>query len=192
MKYSALNDEPVVLHSYRPSWRHQFRTEARWLTRHCSTVFRLEHIGSTSIPGLSAKPIVDMLAGVANNEQAISLVAELRDCGYVYYREFETEIPDRRFLIKRNCCGERIYHMSVVIQDSLAWRRHMDFKHCLAADSDAGRRYVQLKRQLERMYGTDRKSYGDLKSDFVRVCLSRGPRSAESNLRVNRSVRARF
>ncbi|MHC4956811.1 MAG: phosphoribosylanthranilate isomerase [Planctomycetota bacterium] len=164
----AANDgTPVEVVPYDPAWPARFVSERERLSAALPGA-RIEHIGSTSVPGLWAKPIIDILVGVPRL-QALDIGA-VQDRGYRYIREHEDQLPDRRLFV-RPMRRPGTVHVHAVETDSPFWRDHLKFRGRLRADAGARARYADLKRGLAERFGGDRYGYTDAKSDFIRSLL---------------------
>ncbi len=158
---------PVIILDYDPTWPDTFavekaRIEAA-LARQCALV---EHMGSTAVPGLSAKPIIDILIGVPNLEAADRCVPALLALGYEYFPEHEAAMPERRYLDR---IGEPLsYHLHVVATGGEFWMRHLAFRDYLRTHPDVAAQYDRLKRDLAERYRNDREAYTNAKTDFIR------------------------
>jgi GrpB-like predicted nucleotidyltransferase (UPF0157 family) len=131
-----------------------------------------EHTGSTAVPGLAAKPILDLLAGRASEEHRASEIAALEAAGYTY--RGESGIPGRDFFRR----GEpRQYHIHLAIIDSDFWRDHLTFRDHLRAHPAALADYAALKFNLAAKYPRDREAYIDAKTQFVESVLAEARRS---------------
>jgi GrpB-like predicted nucleotidyltransferase (UPF0157 family) len=157
----------VLLTSYSPSWPRRFETEKLLLQQHISLPVKIEHIGSTSIVGLCAKPIIDILIGVADGSQLDIPVPEIQDLGYEYISRYEDEMPYRRFFIKENK-NVRTHHIHMVAHKSTFWIRHLQFRDYLRAHSEIAEEYAALKRQLAERDWESVNDYADAKTDFIR------------------------
>ena len=159
----------VELRAYSPSWPRLFseeRTRIRGAVG--NRTLAIEHVGSTSVPGLAAKPIIDIAIAVVSFERSAELVEPLAAIGYDHYGEFG--IPGRRFFVQ----GEpRTHHLHVVEIDSDEWRNHRYFRDTLRADVEARTAYESLKRELAARFASDREAYTAAKSGFIRGILSR-------------------
>lgn len=125
-----------------------------------------EHTGSTAVPGVAAKPIVDILAGLAAEEERRAAIVALQAAGYVH--RGEQEIPGRDFFRR----GEpRQYHIHLTRVDSAFWRDHRTFRDWLRGHPDAAAEYSALKRSLAERYPTDREAYIAGKTAFVEDVL---------------------
>ena len=159
--------EPVVIVPYNPKWPEQFKIESKAIEAALGTYLQaIEHIGSTSIPGLPAKPILDILGGVFKLEDSTYYIPALEKIGYQYIPEFEAELPERRYLTRTEN-NVMLVHLHLVETTSLFWRHHLAFRDRLRADDQLRDAYGRLKIELAEKYGTDRVGYTDAKSSFI-------------------------
>lgn len=162
-------DDPVRLAPWDPGWADRFTRERAAIAEALGDdLSGLEHIGSTAVAGLEAKPIVDIAVGVAD-EAAIDPAAEgLRAAGYA-------PSPDRddghRFALRRGD-GRRLAHAHVVVHDGQWWRDHVAFRDRLRTDDGLRDAYRARKRELAARHHADREVYTDAKADFVRAALT--------------------
>lgn len=164
--------EDVELVAYDPSWVARFAAERdRLFALFPDDFIAIEHFGSTAVPGLSAKPIVDILAGVGSMAHADTLMEPLCRARYTTSAEFNARLRERRWLM-RWANGHRTHHLHIVVYDGSEWRRRLRFRDALRADSALAARYEQHKKQLAAALKTDREAYTDAKSEFVREVLA--------------------
>jgi GrpB-like predicted nucleotidyltransferase (UPF0157 family) len=162
---------PVIIVDYDERWPQMFRAEAaliqgaigRWLAA-------IEHVGSTAVPGLAAKPVIDIMPGLRSLADAPEIIGPMEAIGYEYVPEFEAVLPERRYFVKP--AGEegrrqRLYHVHVVEATSHFWKRTVAFRDYLRADPDAAQDYARLKRRLSEEYRDDRHGYTDAKTEFI-------------------------
>jgi GrpB-like predicted nucleotidyltransferase (UPF0157 family) len=128
----------------------------------------IEHAGSTAIPGLAAKPIIDIFIAVHSIEVArATLVLPIKAIGYVYW----AENPDqtRMFFVKgMPPHGERrTHHIHIMEPVSETWQRVLGFRDYLRVHPDEAERYLQLKRDLAQRYRSDREAYTRAKDAYV-------------------------
>lgn len=161
--------QPVVIVDYDPVWPQVFEAEkARILSVTAGLIVALEHVGSTAVPGLGAKPIIDMLAGVRTLAEGRGTIGPLTGrLGYEYVPEFEIEMPYRLYFHKHPPTGDQ-FHLHMVETGSEFWERHLLFRNYLRAHAAARLDYDRLKRQLAAEFGSNRAGYTDAKTDFVR------------------------
>ncbi len=131
----------------------------------------IEHIGSTSVPGLAAKPVIDVLVGVRALADVESRIAALGACGYDYIHKYERELPMRRYFVKPSVSSLRI-HVHAVERGSRLWREHLAFRDALRADAGLRVRYQQLKLQLAAAHADDKSAYTAAKAPFIQSVLA--------------------
>lgn len=166
--------EEVKLHDYSEDWPSLYEAERqRLLSLLPDTFINLQHIGSTSIPGMIAKPIIDILAGVDSMETAKSIAAKLCNSGYTTSAEFNQSLSDRQWFM-RWAHGHRTHHLHVVVYGSKVWVERLSFRDSLRSSAELASEYAKLKTQIAVKHATDREAYTDAKSDFVNA-LSRTP-----------------
>ena len=107
----------------------------------------VQHFGSTAVPGMPAKPIIDLLAGVGSMAIADSLVEPLLKSGYTTSAEFNSTLNDRRWFM-RWAEGRRTHHLHLVVLGGSEWRRRLRFRDLLRADPELAHRYALLKKEL--------------------------------------------
>ncbi len=164
--------EPVELVPHDPLWPAAFTQEhQRLLTLFPGAFAAIEHIGSTAVPHMSAKPIIDLLAGVASFDGVDVLSRQLCANGYSTSDEFNATLHDRKWFM-RWADGRRTHHLHVVVHGGTAWREHLAFRDRLRADPEAAARYAALKAELARQHRNDREAYTEAKAHFVRSALS--------------------
>ncbi|WP_454787887.1 GrpB family protein [Mycolicibacterium lutetiense] len=164
--------EPVYLADADPAWalrgeRERDRLEALlepWLIAH------IEHVGSTSIPGLAAKPIIDLQALVTDLEDPELLAEVLQPHGWHYVDPDLDQRPWRRFFV-RVVDGRRAAHLHVMTSDSPRWYQQLIFRDALRANPDLVVEYAALKQALASEHADDREAYSIAKADFVRSVL---------------------
>ncbi|MEP6729380.1 MAG: GrpB family protein, partial [bacterium] len=131
-------------------------------------VLALEHVGSTAVSGLDAKPVLDILAGCASGSDRGEIIVALETAGYRH--RGEQGIPGRNFFRR----GEpRQYHLHVAEESGTFWRDHLAFRDYLRTHDDARAAYSALKHELATRYPTNRASYIDGKTAFVEQILLR-------------------
>jgi GrpB-like predicted nucleotidyltransferase (UPF0157 family) len=164
--------EPIVLLPYDPRWPTAFEEErARLTARWPGSFIDLQHIGSTAVPGLAAKPIIDLLAGVASMEVARGLAEPLTQFGYTTSPAFNATLVDRLWFM-RAAAGRRTHHLHVVVHSSPTWHAHLAFRDALRSEPALAARYAALKVDLAERWRDDREAYTDAKNHFVREVLA--------------------
>lgn len=126
----------------------------------------IHHIGSTAIPGIHAKPIIDMLVAVSDVLLLDGKVRQLEVLGYEAMGEFG--IAGRRFFRKNDHDGNRTHHVHVFQAASPQIERHLAFRDFMRAHPNYANQYDALKLHLATLYPTDIASYMDGKDEFIR------------------------
>jgi len=126
-------------------------------------VIQVEHIGSTAVPGLFAKPVIDMDVVLASESDIPEAIRRLATLGYAH--EGELGIAGRHAF--RWPSGEARHHLYVLAADAPELRRHLDFRNALRADRTVRDAYSELKKSLSLRYPHDRQAYTEAKSAFI-------------------------
>ena len=154
---------------YDPAWAEAFQTYAAKLrTALGDLAMSIEHVGSTSVPGLAAKPIIDMDIVISSRlvlEQAIEKLAELN-----YVHEGNLGIPGREAFMWPQ--GER-HHLYVCSVDTPNLHNHLVFRDYLKAHPKAVSAYSELKKKLAKQYRNDMDAYGQAKTEFIQNILAK-------------------
>ena len=173
-------DEIVVV-PYAPAWADRFEAEASMLRALLPPHLCLciEHFGSTAVPGLAAKPIIDILLGVESLDEAIAdAVPLLESVGYSFWRDN----PDktRLFLVKGlpPSAPRRTHHLHVATPDSPLWER-LRFGDYLRSHPEEAARYGALKTELAREHPSDRDAYTDAKSAYIASVMDKARSARE-------------
>ena len=143
------SEDPVILVPYEEAWPSLFEEERVRIEGAIGPwVEEIEHIGSTAVPGLAAKPVIDIMVGVRSLEDSSALVGRLEAIGYEYVPEFEQQMPFRRYF--RKLAGGRRTHQIHLVERSNAewWDRHVFFRDHLRANPEIAGEYARLKYDL--------------------------------------------
>jgi GrpB-like predicted nucleotidyltransferase (UPF0157 family) len=171
-RIEKVTKEGILIVPYRSSWPKTFRDEAVFLRKKLpyDLIRRIEHFGSTAVPGLSAKPIIDILVEVASLEETKKqIVPILESEGYEYFWRpvlGDNGPPYYAWFIKRNSKGARTHHIHMVEADSELWDR-LYFRDYLKEFSQIAKIYDDLKIKLSEKYPNDRVKYTEEKSKFI-------------------------
>jgi GrpB-like predicted nucleotidyltransferase (UPF0157 family) len=161
--------EEVQLREYDPSWPAAYAAERERLSSLLPGVFiDLEHIGSTAVPGLPAKPIIDILAAVESMAMAESAAELICLSGYTTSAQFNETLSDRKWFMRWEN-GRRTHHLHVVVHDGKAWHERLRFRNALRSHPELAAQYAALKTQLAERHAADREAYTDAKAEFVRA-----------------------
>lgn len=153
---------------------------------------KIEHIGSTSIKGLSAKPIIDILVGLNFEKELDKTVEPLTNENFVYYERFNEDMPYRRFFVKHKINpnelsipkiitknedipsstiehNQRLAHIHILPVDSEHWIRHIAFRDYLRTFPEIRTEYQKLKENLSKQDWIDGNEYNQAKNDFIKL-----------------------
>jgi GrpB-like predicted nucleotidyltransferase (UPF0157 family) len=131
----------------------------------------IEHIGSTAVPGLAAKPVVDVLLGADSLEVIEARINVLSKSGYSYVSKYERELPTRRYFVKSSDAAPRV-HLHAVQLGSRLWQEHLFFRNALREDFMLRDRYQSLKLRLAKEYADDKQAYTASKHPFIQSVLA--------------------
>lgn len=149
---------------YNPNWPDQFQEEASQIKPIFSDNFvAIHHIGSTSVPGLAAKPTIDIILEVKNIELVDKCNEPMEKLGYEAWGEYN--IPGRRFFVKGDV--KRTHHLHTFQVGSPEIARHLYLRDYLKSHPDDAKEYADLKIKLALQFSHDRRSYVKNKQDFV-------------------------
>jgi GrpB-like predicted nucleotidyltransferase (UPF0157 family) len=167
----SLGLEPGVVRlvEYDTRWPALFIAEEQRIRTHCGTLrLRLEHVGGTSIPGMCAKPILDIAAGRPRDSSIQDYVAALEHAGYEH--RGERGVPGRQYF----CWGQpRAYHVHLVDEAGPLWRDYLAFRDYLRTHSEDARQFSRLKLGLAERFPNDREGYMNAKASYVDEILRR-------------------
>jgi GrpB-like predicted nucleotidyltransferase (UPF0157 family) len=173
-------DEPVEVVDYDRAWPALFEAEAARLRALIGAegIGRIEHVGSTAVPGLAAKPIVDLMVEVPDYDLVARRIApRLEAAGYEYlWRPVGPGSPevDYAWFIRRDADGRRTHHVHMAPPGSRYWDR-VTFRDRLRADPQLATAYGRLKRETAAAHRGDRAAYSRAKGRFIRDVLASGP-----------------
>jgi len=164
---------PVILEDYDNSWPSKFEEEKAFLL---SVVGRwnygsIEHVGSTAVPGLVAKPIIDVMFGVKSLEKSKPAIEVLVKHGYEYW-------PYKADVMHWFCKPSdafRTHHLHLIPFESPLWQERIKFRDLLRLNSDLANEYANLKRALATKHKEDREAYTEKKWPFIQQALQSEP-----------------
>jgi GrpB-like predicted nucleotidyltransferase (UPF0157 family) len=168
--------QPVEVVDYDPDWTRAYAEERDRIGAAIgAAILAIEHVGGTAVPGLPAKPVIDLMVGVEDIERAGPAVAGLINLGYEYIPELESELPDRRYF-RRGTPETHHVHMVPVASDY--WVEHLLFRDYLRSHPQAAEEYGKLKRALANRFRFDRDAYRAGKVPFIDTVVDAARRQA--------------
>ena len=163
--------EAIVLEQYDSRWPQEFaEEEQRLLVALPNRFIAIEHFGSTAIAGLVAKPVIDILAGLASLDEVDSLIDPLGSLGYHYPADFNSTLSDRKWLMRQQR-GRRTHHLHLVVFGGKVWSRELHFRDVLRTDPAIAEEYARRKAALAVTYRSDREAYTRVKGEFIEAIL---------------------
>ncbi|MET0281520.1 MAG: GrpB family protein [Steroidobacteraceae bacterium] len=164
---------PVVISEYSTDWAASFQAERiAILDAVGSDGFEVEHIGSTAVAGLAAKPIIDIMIGASDMARIEGVITRLESIGYEYMPNPRIVIPNWRFFAKP-ITRPRLFHLHGVVLGGSKWSDLLLFREALRSDPLLAREYAALKLALASRHHDDRSAYTDEKADFIQSVLER-------------------
>lgn len=164
----------VKIVNYDPQWPILYEKEKALIQKAIGHIIvGIEHIGSTAVPSLGAKPIIDILVAVNHLSDAEQCITPLQSIGYEYVPEYEASIPERRYFHKGHPPKEQHYHLHMVELTSDFWKKHLLFRDHLRTHPKVAQKYYELKKRLALKYGSDREGYTEAKTSFIKSIVTK-------------------
>lgn len=162
-------DESIRLVPYDPAWPLRFEQERSALAETIGNwvVGGIRHVGSTAVPELAAKPIIDILVGVRDLQESQRCFEPLARLDYLY----APYLPDEMHWFCKPHPSRRTHHLHLVPTGSRRYADELAFRDRLRADPRVAADYAALKRELAERFAQDREAYTEAKSDFIRDVL---------------------
>jgi GrpB-like predicted nucleotidyltransferase (UPF0157 family)/predicted N-acetyltransferase YhbS len=159
---------PIVIVAPDPRWPRWFDEEGVIVRSALgSSLLGLEHVGSTSVPGLGAKPTIDMLAGLSSRKEADAALPALAQVGYTDVLPVP-EGSDWYYCLCKGSGTDRHFHLHLARHENGFWRRHIVFRDFLRVHPAAAEEYFELKRSLAARCRDERMKYNTAKTGFIR------------------------
>lgn len=169
---------PVIIQDYDPLWPRlfeQLRSRLAVLLEGIATA--IEHVGSTSVPGLAAKPIIDIDVLLTSSSDLPRAIARLASIGYEHRGDLG--ISGREAF--RAPPEESPHHLYVCPPGNIAYMEHISFRDYLRSHQKDAEAYAELKRTLAGKFRNDREAYNEAKSEFVQRILRRAAENSRNN-----------
>jgi len=179
---------PVKIAGYNPKWPVIYAREKDLiLSAIDGKVAGIEHVGSTAVPGLGAKPIIDIMVGVQELSAAKDCIEPLKSVGYEYVPKYEKTIPERRYFQKGpEGIPNKHFHLHMVEVDGDFWKQHLLFRDYLRCHPDVARKYHRLKKDLSQKYRSNREAYTEAKTSFIDSVVAKALATPTLHLRYYR------
>ncbi|AKG54070.1 glutamate-rich GrpB [Dehalogenimonas sp. WBC-2] len=159
---------PIILSEHKPEWQDSYQKEKTLLEQYIGkrNIIRINHIGSTAVTGLIAKPTIDILAEIEDNADTQRLISNMESCGYLYKEQPKNPAPHMMFLKGYTPDGFKGQAFHVHVRFKGDWDE-LHFRDYLLAHPDAAENYGKLKLDLQKKYEHDRDGYTNAKTDFI-------------------------
>jgi GrpB-like predicted nucleotidyltransferase (UPF0157 family) len=162
-----VRDEIEVV-PYDPTWPNRFVQESQRLRAALGPLcLALEHIGSTAVPNLVAKPLIDMMGLVASVSLLDTAIQQIVALGYETVPLLDTVLVDSRFALRRGADGRRLFHFHLYVVGSEEWAHHLRWRDRLCQSPGLASAYGALKQTLALRYAQDRQGYLNEKHLFI-------------------------
>lgn len=168
--HAPIEDEAVAVVPYDSAWPARFDAEKELLDRAIGSLVSggIHHVGSTAVPGLAAKPVIDILVGVEDLTSSRACFSKLAELGY-QYAPYRTE--EMHWFCKPSP-AHRTHHLHLVPAGSRRYREELAFRDILRTRPDLAERYQALKQQLAIKHRNDREAYTEAKQSFITEALA--------------------
>lgn len=163
----------IILEAHNPRWTTEFSNIQDQLNT-CLSNIKIHHIGSTAIPGIVAKPIIDILIGASQETELDDYIQPLIKQGYAYIKEYEKQMPYRRYFEKYDSKGNHTQHIHLVHSGHEFYSNHLFFRDYMIKNREYAREYEKLKIKLSQQVWQDGNEYAEAKSDFILAILKKG------------------
>ncbi len=161
----------LTIHPYQPGWVGLYEKEAALVINALGErALQIEHCGSTSIPGMEAKLIIDFMVAVESLTEAKELIPALEVLGYDY--KPRDTVPGRMFFAKESAPEIRTYHLNLAEPDSRFWKNQLALRDTLRAHDDLAVEYIELKKRLAEEYTRTKEINLEWKTPFVNKVLA--------------------
>jgi GrpB-like predicted nucleotidyltransferase (UPF0157 family) len=157
--------ETVRIEEYNDEWPLNYQEERRKIGEVMTDkAIAIEHIGSTSVPSLGAKPIIDLMVGVKGLNEVESFIEPLAEIGYEHV--FHENFPNRRFF-RRGQWRAGTHHLHIYVYGSVEWNNNILFRDYLRTHFEVLKQYYHLKKELAEKFPHDRVAYTKAKHTFI-------------------------
>lgn len=161
----------VILKKHHNEWIKSFNKEEQTLRKLLGgVILDIQHIGSTAVPNLAAKPIIDMLMGIHSLSEVSQIREILENAGYEYR---ENGSDDMQVLFVKGSEEKRTHYLHITVLGSRLWKNDLAFRDYLRSNSEEAAKYERLKHDLAKQYADLRELYTKGKSDYIQSVLTK-------------------
>ncbi len=160
----------VRLTTYNSKWAQIFEKERKFLKRKLGNgIIDIQHIGSTSIPGMPAKPIIDISISIKSMKNSRDFIKLFEDLGYEYRPDFGG--PNIQLLFVKGSESKRTHYIHLMKYQGSIWKNDLLFRDYLRKNKQKAQEYAVLKKDLAKKYSNDRVNYTTSKADFIQSVI---------------------
>jgi GrpB-like predicted nucleotidyltransferase (UPF0157 family) len=170
-KIIGLRRKKVRISSYKPAWKKLYKKEEKLLRSVIGEyILDIQHVGSTSIPGAKAKPIIDIVIGLEKLKDGEKCIKPLKKLGYEYYRDTAAR---GRYFFAKGSEKNRTHYIHMGKLNGRFWKNHILFRDYLRKHKKAVKEYNELKEDLSKKYKDDRDAYTSHKDAFIKGIIKK-------------------
>ncbi len=165
----------IVLVGFDPKWAEKFKEEKEAIMERIGKfVLSIDHIGSTAIPNIVAKPVIDILIGIKSLDQSDEIITAMQNVGYEYLESIESHFPERRLFVKPPTNKEkRLFNVHIWEHQSKGWEEMLSFRDYLLAHPETAKEYEYVKKHMAKRFPNNEVAYSIGKEGFMQVILLR-------------------
>ena len=162
----------IIIKPYDSKSPSYFEKEKNFLLKELGDKFEINHIGSTAVPGLGGKNVIDIQLLVPTKKVAFKIVKKLEDIGYFYNRKGGDRF--RLFFNRNRHYDKKVHiHLHVMWKTSNKYKNHLIFRDYLRRHPEEAKRYFSLKKRWAKIAGEDREKFTDLKTEYIKEVLKK-------------------
>jgi len=167
-------DERVILAKYNPQWPIIYLQESKLLQKILTReIISIDHVGSTAIPGLSAKPIIDILIGIESLDNSATIINSLKKIGYEKLKTAEQIFPERLFFKKIDKQTTQQFNLHITKHMSDFWNQLILFRNHLRKHPETTKEYELIKQHMARRFPNNLVAYSIGKEGFIVAVVER-------------------
>ena len=165
----------VTLVGFDPKWVEKFKDEKEYIIERIGEfVLSIDHIGSTAIPNIVAKPVIDILIGIKSLKQSEKIITSMKELGYEYLDSIESYFPERRLFIKTPTNNDaNQFNVHIWVHQSEGWKEMLLFRDYLLAHPEVAKEYEHVKKHMAKRFPDNEVAYSIGKEGFMQVILLR-------------------
>ncbi|MHA1125271.1 MAG: GrpB family protein [Candidatus Heimdallarchaeota archaeon] len=165
----------IILVGFDPKWAEKFKNEKEAIMERIGDyVLSIDHIGSTAIPNIVAKPVIDILIGIKSLNQSEKIIATMKELEYEYIEQIESHFPERRLFVKPpKDSGKRQFNVHIWEHKSEGWEEMLLFRDYLLVHPETAKEYEFVKKYMAKRFPNNEIAYSIGKEGFMQVILLR-------------------